>query len=393
MFNKNNNNYNIHNINLNFGPQHPAAHGVLRLILKLENERIENCDPHIGLLHRGSEFLIETKPYYLSLPYFDRMDYVSILIQEHAYCLAIEKNQKFNKHSIGVLATRMLFDELTRILNHLLAIACHALDVGSMSPIFWSFEERENIMYFYEAVSGARMHAAYYRPIFGNRTMPSFLINDVLSFVQNFQNTLSEINTVLVNNKVWKSRLCGLGIVSTKLVEDCGLSGVMARSTGFKLDVRISKETYCLYKYSSINSYVSENGDCYDRYNIRMYEMVESSNIINYVISNYFLTGKSYCADSTKHYNYMEDTISKFKLWSGSYTTNVGTSYSFVESAKGIFGVNMWFSGGPKPFRCKVRSPSYNHLFMLGEIAKGLSLSDLVTLIGTIDIVFGEIDR
>lgn len=196
-------------------------------------------------------------------------------------------------------------------------------------------------MYFYEAVSGARMHAAYYRPIFGNRTMPMFLVNDVLFFIQNFQNTLSEINTVLVNNKVWKSRLCGLGLISVKNVEDFGLTGVMARSTGCKIDLRMPKESYCLYKYSGINSYVSEMGDCYDRYNLRMYEMVESSNIINYVISNYFINNKVSYSNNSLHFNSMEGTIQKFKLWSGSYTTNCGTSYSFVESAKGIFGVNM----------------------------------------------------
>lgn len=384
---------NIHNINLNFGPQHPAAHGVLRLVLKLNNERVVSCDPHIGLLHRGSEFLIETKPYYLSLPYFDRMDYVSVLVQEHAYCLAIENNLKYSSYSIGVLSTRMVFDELTRILNHLLAIACHALDVGSMSPIFWSFEERENIMYFYEFVSGARMHAAYYRPIFGNRILPDSMISNLYYFVQNFSTTLSEINSILVNNKVWKSRLVNLGKLSLKHIEEFGLSGVLARSVGYNTDLRIKNDTpYCLYNSTNINSYLAKNGDCYDRYNLRMFEMLESSNVINNILSSNFNSGTQN-TNNTTHYGYMEDTIQKFKLWSGSYNTNNGFSTGFVESPKGMFGVSILFNGTAYPVRCKVRSPSYNNLFWLGKASKGIVLSDLVTLIGTIDIVFGEIDR
>lgn len=394
MLNKQNYN-SVHSLNLNFGPQHPAAHGVLRLILRLENERIISCDPHIGLLHRGSEFLIETKPYYLSLPYFDRMDYVSILLQEHAFCLAIENNLNHKKYSVGVLATRMVFDELTRVLNHLLAIACHALDVGSMSPIFWAFEERENIMYFYEYVSGARMHAAYYRPIVGNRILPKSLISDIFFFLQNFNTTLSEINSILLNNKIWKSRLVGLGIVSLKNIECFGLSGVMARSAGVKMDLRVfNNDGYALYPYHTINSYITKNGDSYDRYNLRMYEMLESSNIINTILCTYFANKQNnQYASNISHYYYMEDTISKFKFWSGSYSTNKGTSNGLVESAKGIFGVSIMFNGSAIPLRCKVRSPSYNHLLWLGKIARGYYLSDLVALIGTIDIVFGEIDR
>lgn len=390
----NNSNFNrIHNINLNFGPQHPAAHGVLRLVLKLENERVVNCDPHIGLLHRGSEYLIETKPHYLSLPYFDRMDYVSVLVQEHAYCLSVENNALCNTHSVSVLGTRMVFDELTRILNHLLAVACHALDVGSMSPIFWSFEERENIMYFYEFVSGARMHAAYYRPIFGNRFLPKSIINEIFYFLQNFSVTLTEINTILNNNKIWRSRLVGLGLVSLKSVGDFGLTGVMARSAGSFTDLRLSKGSgYCLYNFISISSYLSRSGDSYDRYNLRMYEMLESSNIINKVISCFFAETFSQVSNIS-HYYYMEGTIRKFKLWSGSYETSIGHSVGSVESPKGLFSVSTWFDGSSIPVRCKVRSPSYNHLFWLGKVSVGSSLSDLVALIGTIDIVFGEIDR
>merc|ERR1712159_613823 len=277
----------IKTINLNFGPQHPAAHGVLRLILQINGEVIERLDPHIGLLHRGSEKLIEDRIYLQGLPYFDRFDYVSMLAQEHSYCLAIESllgNLNFNS---SISQIRTLYDELTRILNHLLAVACHALDVGSMSSIFWAFEEREKLMEFYERISGARMHAAFYRPNDLNlHALSTFLLEDILEFNRNFLKTLNEMHNVLTYNKIWKQRLIGIGAYNYQTCLDYGLSGIMARSTGIKRDLRLSSlETYANYYYLNFRSYVGNHGDCYDRFLMRMGEMCESINISTQVIN------------------------------------------------------------------------------------------------------------
>ena len=271
----------IKSFSLNFGPQHPAAHGVLRLILQLNEELIEKNDIHIGLLHRGSEKLMEDKIYIHSLPYFDRMDYVSMLIQEHAYCLAIEKLLNTVNYSSTFVQIRTLYDELTRLLNHMLAIACHALDVGSMSSLFWLFEEREKIMEFYERVCGARMHAAFYRPNEINLTVFSnFLIYDITNFVKNCFITLNEVHNVLTFNKIWKQRLINVGTYDSKICLDYGLTGVMARSTGIKKDLRLNNfETYANYPYLNFKSYLGQHGDSYDRFLIRMNEMTESLNI------------------------------------------------------------------------------------------------------------------
>jgi len=274
-------------MNLNVGPQHPAAHGVLRLIVQLNGEIIEKIDPHIGLLHRGTEKLMEDKIYLHSLPYFDRFDYVSMLIQEHAYCLAIESLLGTLNYSATFVQIRTLYDEITRILNHLLAIACHALDVGSMSPIFWAFEEREKLMEFYERVSGARMHAAFYRPNEVNlKAISSFLLEDILDFSKNCFTTLNEIHNTLTYNKIWKQRLVNVGTYSHETCINYGLTGVMSRSIGIKRDLRLDKlETYANYYYLNFRSFVGQNGDSYDRFLIRMNEMTESLNIINQVIN------------------------------------------------------------------------------------------------------------
>ena len=419
----------LKNISLNFGPQHPAAHGVLRLILQLDGEIIEKMDTHIGLLHRGTEKLMEDRIYLQSLPYFDRFDYVSMLVQEHAYCLAIESLLGTINYSATFVQIRTLYDELTRILNHMLAIACHALDVGSMSSIFWAFEEREKIMEFYERVSGARMHAAFYRPNTVNlKSISVFLLEDIVEFVRNCFVTLNEMHNILTYNKIWKQRLVNVGVYSYKTCIDNGLTGVMARCTGIKRDLRLDKmETYANYYHLYFRSYLGKNGDSYDRFLIRMNEMTESLNIINQVISrikkfnkprflktqplteetninNYtninphsvlkHLYPKSYNHNSYKtEYSSMEQLINHFKYWSEGFTVKKGWTYRAVESPKGEFGVSLISDGTNKPYRCKVRSPAYHHLQVLPQISKGHFLADLAALIGTVDIVFGEIDR
>lgn len=408
----------IKSMNLNLGPQHPAAHGVLRLIVQLNGEIIEKADPHIGLLHRGTEKLIEDKIYLQSLPYFDRFDYVSMLCQEHAYCLAIESLLGTINYNATFVQVRTLYDEITRILNHMLAIACHALDVGSMSPIFWAFEEREKLMEFYERVSGARMHAAFYRPNEINaHSISAFLLEDIVDFSKNCFISLNEIHNVLTYSKIWKQRLVGIGTYSYKTCVNYGLTGVMARSTGIKRDLRLDKiETYANYYYLNFRSYVGQHGDSYDRFLIRMNEMVESLNIINQVI--YKLTKfkkiktKKYNSNINPHmllkylypkswnqhnykseYTSMEQLINHFKYWSEGFPVQSGFTYRAVESPKGEFGVSLISDGTNIPYKCKVRSPALHHLQVLPKISKGHFLADLVTLMGTIDIVFGEIDR
>jgi len=402
-------------MNLNVGPQHPAAHGVLRLIVQLNGEIIEKIDPHVGLLHRGSEKLMEDKIYLLSLPYFDRFDYVSMLVQEHAYCLAIESLLGTVNYSATFVQIRTLYDEITRILNHMLAIACHALDVGSMSPIFWAFEEREKLMEFYERVSGARMHAAFYRPNEVNlNSISSFLLEDILDFNKNCFQTLNEIHNTLTYNKIWKQRLINVGSYSYETCINYGLTGVMSRSTGIKRDLRLDKlETYANYYYLNFRSYIGQNGDSYDRFLIRMNEMSESINIINQVINKVtknksknkkhnsnphqilkYLNLKFWNKHNNKNeYVSMEKLIQHFKYWSEGFPVKSGWTYRAVESPKGEFGVSLISNNTNIPYKCKVRSPAYHHLQVLPKISKGHFLADLVALMGTIDIVFGEIDR
>lgn len=403
-------------MNLNFGPQHPASHGVLRLIVQLNGEVVEKADPHIGLLHRGSEKLMEDKIYLHSLPYFDRFDYVSMLIQEHAYCLGIEALLGTTNYTATAIQIRTLYDELTRILNHMLAIGCHALDVGSMASVFWTFEEREKIMEFYERVSGARMHAAFYRPNEVNiHSISDFLLEDILEFARNCFTTLNEVHNLLTYNKIWKQRLINVGTYSYQLALDFGLTGVMARCTGIKRDLRLSKlETYANYYYLNFRSYLGQHGDSYDRYLIRMNEMLESLNIITQVINKItcknpnkkktgyikshsllqYINPETYNKLNLKNdYNTMEELIEHFKYWSEGFPVKSGWTYQAVESPKGEFGVSMVSDNTTIPYKCKVRSPAFHHMHLLPEIAKGHFLADLSALIGTIDIVLGEIDR
>lgn len=397
------------NIILNFGPQHPAAHGVLRLILQLNSEIIQRTDIHIGLLHRGTENLITQKHYQKSIPYFDRLDYVSMMTQEHAFCLSIEQLLNTENIDINVNFIRIMFDELTRIMNHMLAIACHALDIGSMSSIFWAFEEREKLMEFYERVSGARMHAAFHRPIsLFNYTIDKQLLIDILSFSNDCYTTLNEMHNVLSYNKIWKQRLINIGVLSYEDCKNYSLTGVLARSVGLKRDLRLANSnTYSSYNLINLKSYCGINGDSYDRYLIRMFEMGESLSIITFVTSalltkfiekkNFNLSNKIFSKlmyNTTKNnYNSMEDLINHFIEWHTGFKVSTNSALSYIESPKGEFGVILTADNSSKPFQCKIRSPSYFNLQALPKLTKGHYLADLAALIGTIDIVFGEIDR
>ncbi len=400
--------HNNKNIILNFGPQHPAAHGVLRLILQLEGEMVQRTDIHIGLLHRGSETLMEVKHFEKSIPYFDRMDYCSMMSQEHAFVLAIENLLNITEVNFNTNLIRILFDELTRILNHMLAIACHALDVGSMSSIFWAFEEREKIMEFYERVSGARMHAAFHKPVnlFSN-TIDESLLQDILYFIQNCFTTLNEMHNVLSFNKIWKQRLVNIGVLNSDVCLNYNLTGVMARSCGIKRDLRLSpKDVYSSYNTLSFKSYFGVNGDCFDRYLIRMLEMGESLHISNCVI-NKLLSSKSniqltnsviwnsvyFKNNNVNSYTSMEDLINHFLHWHTGLKIKKSVQISYIEAPKGEFGVTLVANNTTKPHKCKVKSPSYYNLQALPILAKGHYLADIAALIGTIDIVFGEVDR
>lgn len=392
---------------INFGPQHPAAHGVLRLILQLNGEVIQRVDIHIGLLHRGTEVLITKKHYIKGIPYFDRLDYVSMMTQEHAYCIGIEKLINTVNLNITTNYVRILFDELTRIMNHMLAVACHALDIGSMSSIFWAFEEREKLMEFYERVSGARMHAAYNRPNkFFSYNVDKQLLIDILFFVKNCYTTLNEMHNVLTFNKIWKQRLVNIGVISYENTVSWGLSGVLARSSGLKKDLRLNKkDVYSNYNHIYFRSFCGINGDCYDRYLIRMLEMGESLNIINFITTkllknsklNYNFIENTYSdiffSNNNKTYSSMEDLIKHFIHWHTGFFVNKSTTVASVESPKGEFGVILTSNSTATPLNCKIRSPSYYSLQALPKLCYGHYLADLAALIGTIDIVFGEVDR
>nr|YP_010394192.1 NADH dehydrogenase subunit 7 [Phytophthora cinnamomi]WRY73394.1 NADH dehydrogenase subunit 7 [Phytophthora cinnamomi]DAZ88200.1 TPA_asm: NADH dehydrogenase subunit 7 [Phytophthora cinnamomi]DAZ88711.1 TPA_asm: NADH dehydrogenase subunit 7 [Phytophthora cinnamomi var. cinnamomi] len=387
----------IKNFSINFGPQHPAAHGVLRLILELNGEVVQKADSHIGLLHRGTEKLIEYKNYLQALPYFDRLDYVSMMCQEHAYVLAVEKLLNCDI-PLRAQYIRVLFSEITRILNHLLAVCCHALDVGAMTPYFWGFEEREKLMEFYERVSGARMHAAYFRPGGVNQDLPKGLLNDIYIFCDQFNTRLDEIEEMLTNNRIWKQRLVDIGIVSAKDALNLGFSGVMLRGSGISWDLR-KTQPYEVYNQLEFDIPVGTNGDCYDRYLIRIEEMRQSIRIILQVL-NKIPTGPIKLDDKkivnpnrTEIKNSMESLIHHFKYYSENICVNSGETYTVIEAPKGEYGVYLVSDGTNKPYRCKIKSPGFFHLQALDFIAKNHMIADVVTIIGTLDVVFGEIDR
>ena len=389
---------------MNFGPQHPAAHGVLRLVLELQGETIIRADPHIGLLHRGTEKLIEYRNYIQGLPYFDRLDYVSMMAQEHCYSLAIEGLLKCVVPLRGRLI-RILFSEITRILNHLLALTTHALDVGAMTPFLWGFEEREKLMEFYERVSGARMHAAYFRPGGVNQDLPKGLLYDIYLFLNQFEARISEIEELLTNNRIWKQRLVNVGVVNYKQAFEYGFSGVMLRSCGIQWDLRknMSYDGYNTINFSVPNSF---NGDCYDRYLIRIMEMRESSIIMNEVIRRLSVTFKEPGLNLVKVKDYkicppsrgymkqsMEALIHHFKLFTEGIVVPENQIYCAVEAPKGEFGVYLVSDNTNKPYRCHIRAPGFAHIQSLNFMSNNHLIADLVTIIGTQDIVFGEIDR
>lgn len=387
----------IKNFTMNFGPQHPAAHGVLRLILELDGELVRKADPHIGLLHRGTEKLIEYKTYIQALPYFDRLDYVSMMSQEHAYSLAVE-NLLNCKIPIRAQYIRVIYSELTRILNHILAVTTHAMDVGALTPFLWLFEEREKLMEFYERVSGARMHAAYIRPGGVSQDLPLGLWNDIMQFVEQFFWRLVEVEELLNNNRIWKQRLVDIGIVSAKEALNHGFSGVMLRGSGIPWDLRKSNP-YEIYSKIDFNIPVGKNGDCYDRYLIRVYEMYESLNIIKQCLK--ILPAGLIKSDDKKivppermdmKYS-MESLIHHFKLYSEGFNVPKNETYACVEAPKGEFGAYLVSDGSNKPYRCKIKAPGFLHLQSLNSMSKGHMIADVVTIIGTQDIVFGEIDR
>lgn len=387
----------LRNFSLNFGPQHPAAHGVLRLILELDGEVVERADPHIGLLHRGTEKLIEYKTYMQALPYFDRLDYVSMMVQEHCYSLAVEELQNVIV-PLRAKYIRVLFSEITRLLNHLLAVTTHALDVGALTPFLWAFEEREKLMEFYERVSGARMHAAYIRPGGVSQDLPIGLLDDVYRFALQFGSRVDEIEELLTNNRIWKQRLVNIGVVTSSQALNWGFSGVMLRGSGIAWDLR-KMQPYEVYEHFDFNIPVGKNGDCYDRYLIRIQEMRESLKIIlqclNSLPSGFIkCDDKKFVVPSRSHMKTnMESLIHHFKLYTEGYSVPVGESFVSVEAPKGEFSVFLVSNDSNKPYRCRIRAPGFMHLQGLDFMSRNHMIADVVTIIGTQDIVFGEVDR
>lgn len=386
------------NFTLNFGPQHPAAHGVLRLVLQINGETIFHADPHIGLLHRGTEKLIENKIYLQNLPYFDRFDYVSMMSYEHTYILLLEKLLNISI-SISDSYIRIIFLELTRILNHLLAIGCHAMDLGAVTPYFWGFEEREKIFEFYERVSGARMHAAFFRPGGLAFNLPQGLLEDIYIFINQFIIRINELDELLTNNRIWKERLINIGKISAKEAYQYGLSGVMLRGSGISWDLR-KQQSYEMYNNIQFQIPIGINGDCYDRYLIRMEEMRQSILIISQcllLLQNFNLTNISvdlkYSTTKKNLKSSMESLIQHFKLFSEGFIIPTNETYIATEAPKGEFGIFLISNNSTKPYRCKIKAPGFGHLQILNKISKGHLIADVVTIIGTLDIVFGEIDR
>jgi NADH dehydrogenase (ubiquinone) Fe-S protein 2 len=387
----------LKNFTINFGPQHPAAHGVLRLILELDGEVVTRADPHIGLLHRGTEKLIEYKTYLQALPYFDRLDYVSMMAQEHTYSLAVE-NILSIKIPRRAQLIRVIFCEITRILNHLLAVGCHAMDVGAMTPFLWAFEEREKLMEFYERVSGARMHAAYIRPGGVSSDIPAGFLDDVFLFTKQFKIRVDEIEEMLTSNRIWKERLVDIGIVSAKAATDWGFSGVMLRGSGIPWDLR-KTTPYEIYNELDFSIPLGNNGDCFDRYLIRVEEMRQSLYILNQCI-NLIAEGPVKTCDfklnppsRSEIKNSMEALIHHFKVYTEGTVVPHGETYTATEAPKGEFGIYLVSNGTERPYRCKIKAPGYGHLQALDYMSRGHMIADVVTIIGTQDIVFGEVDR
>ncbi|WP_416686526.1 NADH-quinone oxidoreductase subunit D [Candidatus Pseudothioglobus sp. Uisw_041] len=412
------------NYTLNFGPQHPAAHGVLRLILELDGEVVERADPHIGLLHRGTEKLAESKPYNQSIGYMDRLDYVSMMCNEHAYVMGIEKmlGLKIPERAEYI---RVMFDEITRIMNHLMWIGTHALDVGAMSVFLYAFREREALIDCYEAVSGSRMHATYYRPggVYRdlpdkmpqylksklrsdkkleeiNRNRQGSLLDFIEDFAINFPKSIKQYSDLLTDNRIWKQRLVNIAIVSAERAKQLGFTGAMLRGSGVEWDIR-KNEPYSVYEKLEFDVPVGVTGDCYDRYLVRMEEMRQSTKIINQCVAWLKANPGPVMSDDHKvtppnreaMKDDMESLIHHFKLFTEGFCIPEGESYTAVEAPKGEFGVYLVSDGANKPYRVKIRAPGFPHLASMDEMSKGHMLSDVVTIIGSQDIVFGEVDR
>ncbi len=414
----------IRNYTVNFGPQHPAAHGVLRLVLELDGEVVQRADPHVGLLHRGTEKLAESKPFNQSIGYMDRLDYVSMMCSEHAYVRSIEK-------LLGIEAPlraqyiRTMFDEITRILNHLMWLGSHALDIGAMTVFLYAFREREDLMDCYEAVSGARMHATYYRPggvyrdlpdqmhqyennrfmskadiRFRNANRQGSLLDFIEDFADRFPGCVDEYETLLTDNRIWKQRTVGIGVVTPERARNLGFTGAMLRGSGIAWDLR-KKQPYAAYADMDFDIPVGRNGDCYDRYLVRIEEMRQANSIIRQCIAwlrenpGPVMIGDHKIAPPPRAdmKDDMEALIHHFKLFTEGYCVPAGEAYAAVEAPKGEFGVYLVSDGANKPYRLKIRAPGFVHMAAMGEMAQGHMLADVVAIIGTMDIVFGEIDR
>jgi len=388
----------IRNFNINFGPQHPAAHGVLRLVLELDGEIVERCDPHIGLLHRGTEKLMESRTYLQNLPYFDRLDYVAPMNQEHAWCLAIEKLTNIEVPRRASLI-RVLYCEIGRILSHILNVTTQAMDVGALTPPLWGFEEREKLMVFYERASGARLHAAYFRPGGVHQDLPQDLLDDIMAWTMEFPQVLQDIDGLLTENRIFKQRNVDIAIVSQQEALDWGFSGVMVRGSGMAWDLRRSQPYEC-YDEFEFDIPVGKNGDCYDRYLCRMQEMRESLKIIQQAINklksatgDVLARGKLTPPNRGDMKTSMESLIHHFKLYTEGFKVPEGEVYIAVEAPKGEFGVFLVSDGSNKPYKTKIRAPGYLHLAAMDHLCKGHQLADVAAIIGTLDVVFGEIDR
>ena len=387
----------IKTLTINFGPQHPAAHGVLRMVMEMDGEVIEHIDPHIGLLHRGTEKLIEHKTYLQAIPYFDRLDYVSPMCQEHAFVLAAEK-------LLGIAAPergqyiRVLFDEISRILNHLLNVSAYGLDVGAMTPLLWAFEQRELLMEFYERVSGARLHACYYRVGGVHQDLPAGLAEDIVAWTEEFPKFIDDMETLLTGNRIFKQRSVDIGIVSSADAIAWGFTGPMLRASGVAWDLR-KAQPYAVYERMDFDIPVGKTGDCYDRYLVRVEEMRQSLRIIRQCIEEMpegpvaSQDGKVAPPTRNEMKHSMEALIHHFKLYTEGVHVPAGETYTVVEAPKGEFGVFLVADGSNKPYRCKIRAPGFAHLQAMDFACKGHMLADSVALLGAMDVVFGEIDR
>ena len=387
----------IKNLTFNFGPQHPAAHGVLRLVLEMDGEVVERAAPHIGLLHRGTEKLIENKTYLQAIPYFDRLDYVSPMCQEHAFALATEKLMGIKVPERGQYI-RVLFSEITRILNHILNLTTYALDVGAMTPLLWGFEERERLMEFYERVSGARLHAAYFRPGGVHQDLPKGLIEDIYEFCETFPKFIDDMEELLTGNRIFRQRTVDIGVINADEAQDWGMSGPVLRASGVAWDLRKS-QPYDVYDRVDFDVPVGKTGDCYARYLVRVAEMRESLRIIKQCLKD-IPDGPVMSQDhkitppprSEMKYS-MEALIHHFKLYTEGYHVPIGETYTSVEAPKGEFGVYLVSDGSNRPYRCKIRAPGFAFMQSMDFLSRGHMLADIPAIIGSLDIVFGEVDR